>query len=197
MFTIEIVDKGETLAWEHKNGKSYWYEKNKEGSFVRQGTYSDAGCVLGDGTCRGREIYDPKTNAWYWLDSVYNGAKAVAKEVWVPYIYQDEDGWDASKIKKEAQASNTYTESNVKANMSKQIEDAIKNKSGKWIRYDENGKMYKGWVKLENWKEKPEQNGNTYYYDYKTGLMAKGKTIIDGKEYHFDEVTGVCKNPPR
>ncbi len=49
------------------DGKSYWYEDG-----VRQGTYDDPKGVLGDGVVRGREIYDPATDAWYWLDSVYN-----------------------------------------------------------------------------------------------------------------------------
>jgi len=193
--TLDIVKKNKDLAWEHKDGKSYWYEK-VNGKFVKQGTYFDTNGVMGDGTIRGREIFDPDSNAWYWLDAIYDGAKAVAKEVWMPYIYQDEDSFTSKQLDQVVKDSNTYTESTTKANMGEQVKKAILNKEGKWVRYDENGKMYKGWVKLENWKEKPEQNGNTYYYDYKTGLMAKGKTIIDGKEYHFDEVTGVCKNPP-
>ena len=39
----------------------------------------------------------------------------------------------------------------------------------------------------------PEQIGNTYYYDPKTGLMAKGEVEIEGKIYYFDEVTGVLQ----
>jgi len=167
----------------------YWFENT-----VKQGIFGDPKNVrdVNYGHIeRGREVYDPDSDGWYWLDADNNGAKAINKEVWMPYIYQEEDNWDLNTIIRQSRASDYYTESTTKALMSIQIEEAIKNKSGKWVRYDENGKMYKGWVKLENWKEKPEQNGNTYYYDYKTGLMAKGKTIIDGKEYHFDEVSGV------
>ena len=82
--------------------------------------------------------------------------------------------------------------------MSTQVYNAIKNNTGKWVRYDNEGKMIKGWytVKGKDIELYPDQAGNTYYYDYKTGLMAKGKTIINGKEYNFDKITGVCKNPP-
>lgn len=52
---------------------------------------------------------------------------------------------------------------------------------GKWVRYDEDGNMVKGWYK----------NGNgTYYYDLVTGAMAKGTVVIDGTEYEFDPVSG-------
>ena len=178
------------------DGKLYWYENN-----VKQGTLDDKQGILGDGTNRGREIFDPKTNAWYWLNSCYNGAKAVGKEVWIPYIYQDElimnsDGMgriangisDEAKIKELARASITF-----EADMSAQVEAAIRNHTGKWVRYDENGRMLTGWVKIEGALTLyyPGQSGNVYYYDRQTGLMAKGTVIIDGTEYHFDEVTGV------
>ena len=53
---------------------------------------------------------------------------------------------------------------------------------GKWVRYDENGHMIKGWDK---------QNGNTYYFDMITGAMAKGITEIDGVKCTFDMETGI------
>ena len=182
------------------DGKLYWYE-----SGVKQGTLSDTQGILGDGTNRGREIYDSATDGWYWLDSVYDGAKAVGKEVWIPYIYQDElvmsaDGYgrmangisDEARVKALAQDSIT-----TEANMSEQVEEAIKNRTGKWVRYDENGAMLKGWVKIQGALEKyyPNQVGNIYYYDQKTGLMAKGNVNISGVEYHFDETTGVLDDP--
>lgn len=45
---------GEKNGWVEENGKKYWYEKG-----VKQGT-----------TGRGKEIYDPDSDAWYWLDAV-------------------------------------------------------------------------------------------------------------------------------
>ena len=162
-------------CWKHENGKSYWYEKNK-----RQGTYDDANGVLGQGTVRGREIYDPVSNGWYWLDACYDGAKACNKEVWMPYIYQDEDNWGQEELQQNADASGL---------MSEQVKKAILDKDGKWVRYDENGKMYKGWYDADA-SLYPQQAGNRYYYDQKTGLMAKGWLNIDGVDYHFDEITG-------
>ena len=107
------------------NGCEYWYEGG-----IRQGLEG-----------RGKEIYDPKTEAWYWLDSVDNGKKATSKDV-----YQESSG-------------------------------------GKWVRYDANGRMFKGW----QWNE--EKQG-TYYFDPITGAMAKGETEINGIKYLFDSVTG-------
>lgn len=173
-----------------EDGKEYWYENGE-----KQGVYGQAGNVWYDNTERGREIYDPKSDGWYWLDSLYDGAKAVNKEVFMPYIYSNEKDFDANTILDVASKSDTYTEENYIANMSDQVKNAIENKYGKWVRYDENGKMIKGWYKVKG-KDKAiykDQIGNIYYYDFQTGLMAKGRTMIDGKIYEFDEVTGVLK----
>ena len=94
----------------------------------------------GSSNYRGKEIYDPASGAWYWLDNVQQGAKATSKEV-----YQDSNG-------------------------------------GKWVRYDANGHMIKGWY---------TQDGKTWYYDLTTGAMYKGWHTIEGSTYHFDETTGV------
>ncbi len=52
--------------------------------------------------------------------------------------------------------------------------------------------MLKGWITIEGRLADlyPEQAGKVYYYDHKTGLMAKGEITIDGVTYHFDERTG-------
>ncbi len=174
------------------DGKSYWYEGK-----VRQGTYDDPQGVLGDGTVRGREICDMsqkddagQDGVWFWLDSVYNGAKATGKEVWMPYIYQNEAEWSEEDIERIAAESDYGMEG-----MGRCVRDAIKNKDGKWVRYDNDGKMLKGWVEIKGdlATAYPDQKGNTYYYDTRTGLMAKGWVKIDGKDYFFDEVTGVLQ----
>ncbi len=97
-----------------------------------------------------------------------------------------------SKAKYSAAGAEGNTE---KAEMDKQVKDAIKKRTGKWVRYDSEGKMFKGWLRIEGNLASiyPHQAGNVYYYDRKTGLMAKGKTVIDGKTYYFDEVTGAMK----
>ena len=58
----------------------YWYENG-----VLQGTEG-----------RGKEIYDSDSDAWYWLDAVDNGKKAVSKDVyqelWAGAYADREDG---------------------------------------------------------------------------------------------------------
>ena len=124
-------------AWAEENGALYWYE-----SGVRQGTKG-----------RGKEIYDAGSDAWYWLDAVDNGKKAVSKDVY-------QESWAGAYADRE-------------------------DGTGKWVRYDENGKMIKGWDSNQNGK---------YYFDPETGAMAKGTTVIDGVEYTFDKTTGKLEN---
>ena len=125
--TPETADSVSTYTgWKTVNGKDYWYENG-----VKQGT-----------TGRGKEIYDPDSNAWYWLDAKQGGAKAVNKDV-----YQESNG-------------------------------------GKWVRYDANGHMIKGW---------DTNDDGTYYFDQVYGTMAKGIVTIDGNLYLFDVDTGVMQ----
>lgn len=124
-------------AWAEENGALYWYEDGK-----RQGTEG-----------RGKEIYDAGSDAWYWLDAVDNGKKAVSKDVY-------QESWAGAYADRE-------------------------DGTGKWVRYDENGKMIKGWDSNQNGK---------YYFDPETGAMAKGTTVIDSVEYTFDKTTGKLEN---
>jgi len=125
---------------------------------------------------------------WFWLDAKFDGAAAIGKEVWMPYIYQDEKKWGDAEIRKNA--------NNADEGMKEFCYQCMKDGTGKWVRYDENGAMIKGWVTIEGRLAElyPEQVGNTYYYDHMTGLMAKGWLTIEGKLYHFDEQTGVKLN---
>ena len=173
----------------------YWYENG-----VRQGVYGDKKNVWYDGIERGREIYDADSDGWYWLDANAEGKKATNKEVFMPYIYQDEKKWTDSQKRQISYESNSVPWAKENALLADQVYRAMTGPvevQGKWVRYDSDGKMYKGWTELYYWPEKPWQEGNVYYYDEKTGLMAKGPTIIDNKTYYFDENTGVCSNPPR
>lgn len=126
---------GEKNGWVEENGKKYWYEKG-----VKQGT-----------TGRGKEIYDPDSDAWYWLDAVQGGAMTVNKDV-----YQES-------------AAGQWAD---------RPDD-----TGKWVRYDENGHMIKGWQTTDK---------GTYYFDLITGAMAKGAGDIDGVPCAFDEYTGIA-----
>ena len=133
----DIADK----VWVIMNGKKYWYENG-----VLQGY--DAS----NPDYRGKEIYDPDSDAWYWLDNVQGGAVAVSKDV-----YQESYAGE-------------YADR----------EDG----TGKWVRYDANGHMVKGFDKAKN---------GTYYFDPVYGAMVKGFQTIDGKLYYFDPVTGIMQ----
>lgn len=121
-------------GWVIMDGVEYWYENG-----VRQGYDPN------DAAYRGKEIYDPGSNEWYWLDNVQKGAKAVSKDV-----FQESQANGSGKI-------------------------------GKWVRYDANGHMIKGW---------DYKDGKTYYFDLTYGTMLKGVQFIDGEVYYFDEMTG-------
>ncbi len=125
--TVQTIASPEN-GWFTIDGKDYWYENG-----VRQGTEG-----------RGKEIYDPESDAWYWLDAIQGGAKAVDKEVYMDYL-----GMQGSP---------------------------------KWVRYDENGHMIKGWYVNEN---------GSYYYDLITGAMSKGDILLDGVHYGFDQENGI------
>ncbi len=153
-------------VWINIDGKEYWYENG-----VRQG-YDPS-----NPSYRGKEIYDPETGAWYWLDNVQQGAKAVNKDV--------------------------YQESYAGAFADR--EDG----TGKWVRYDENGQMVKGYVSVyictdadgtEHLFTSQEAYRNEgylqshlrmQYFDPETGAMAKGEVELNGKLYYFNEITGI------
>ena len=177
-----MIIEGKNLSWNESKGKAYWYENG-----IKQGTYYDSKGVLGDGTIRGREIYDKESDGWYWLDSCYDGAKAVGKEVWVPYVYQNESTWSDEDVQRIAYESDE--------GMGECVLNAMRSKSGKWVRYDENGRMLKGWVVIKDALAEiyPDQAGNIYYYDSRTGLLAKGSVTLSGQEYYFNETTGVLE----
>lgn len=74
-------------GWVEENGIQYWYEDG-----IKLGTEG-----------RGKEIYDPDSDAWYWLDSVQNGAKAVGKDVYMEsnggkWVRYDENGRSCQNI---------------------------------------------------------------------------------------------------
>ncbi len=190
-----IQASAKNLEWEYDEyGKAYWYENG-----VKQGTVDDALGILGFGTNRGREIYDPVSDSWYWLDSCYNGAKAVNKEVWIPYTYQDEMVMDASGVGRvpveyPAAMENFYnlcSQSKLEPTwLDAMVARQMLTKSGKWVRYDADGQMMKGWVTIEGPLAiiYPDQAGNTYYYDTITGSMVNGGYfVIDGYWNTFDE----------
>ena len=129
-YIVSLATTADAGGWRIEDGVPYWYENG-----VKQGTEG-----------RGKEIYDPGSDAWYWLDAVDGGRMAVSKDV-----YQESKADDEGNI-------------------------------GKWVRYDADGHMVKGWQTAE---------AGTYFFDYTYGTMYKGDKVIDGVSYHFDETTGV------
>jgi hypothetical protein len=82
-------EEGNKVVLTPIDGKLHWFENGEQ-----QGVYGDKLNIWDtqyDKIERGREIYDPNTDAWYWLDANDNGAVAIDKEVWMPYIFQGED----------------------------------------------------------------------------------------------------------
>ena len=128
------------FGWEEVDGKYYWYEEG-----VKQGLEG-----------RGKEIADPATGEWYWLDSVDGGKMATDKD-----LYQESSA---------GQWAENFVEGDWEAS------------TGKWVRYDIDGHMVKGWYENEN---------GTYYFDLTYGTMAKGYAAIEGQEYYFNTETGV------
>lgn len=142
------------LKWETgADGKSYWYEDG-----VKQGTTSDPKAVSYDGVVRGREIYDPESNGWYWLDAKYDGAKATSKEVFMPYIYQG-DNSDGKWVRYDANGKmikGLYTVSGADANI-------YPDQAGNTYYYDlETGQMAKDCELIVG--------GVTYHFDAVTGV---------------------------
>lgn len=133
-----LISGQDTNFWINADGKDFWYE-----NWQRQGWDP------GNNSYRGKEIYDPSSDAWYWLDNVQHGGKAVSKDV-----YQE--------------SYSAYPDR----------EDG----TGKWVRYDGNGHMIKGWQTTAE---------GTFYFEKVTGAMAKGQVEIDGTVYYFDENTGI------
>jgi len=127
--------KAADCVWHQTGEEQYWYENG-----IRQGLEG-----------RGKEIYDPASGAWYWLDSGSHGQKAANKDVYQESYSAYPDRGDGT---------------------------------GKWVRYDENGHMVKGWHTTA---------AGTYYFEEITGAMAKGSVTINGRKYYFDIITGILQ----
>ena len=124
----------------------YWYENGE-----RQGYH------VNDTSYRGKEIYDPLTNAWYWLDSVQKGTFATSKDVYLP----------------------TNTEEYIKDEGAYGMDPS----KWKWVRYDDYGHMIKGWNTNANGtyyfdlitgamaKGNVTIDGVTYHFDETSGVL--------------------------
>ena len=162
----EIVSPpySEYTGWVVQDGEHYWF---------------DSGTMA-----RLKEIYDPSSNAWYWLDA--GGTMARNKDVyqrsnggkWVRY---DSNG---HMIKGEDyRYGGWYYFDQTTGAMAKGMK-YIGSNGGKWVRYDRvTGKMVKGLH---------YQDGAYYYFDQTTGAMAHGRVWVpEWNSYAtFDSVSG-------
>ena len=127
-YGFDSEGKAVNSAWLAIDGKQYWYENG-----VRQGMEG-----------RGKEIFDAKLDAWFWLDAVQGGAKATSKDV-----YQESSGGKWVRY-------DSY---------GRMIKGWSYVSWGKYNYFDLNtGAMYKGWHNI---------NGTDYYFDENTGLTIR------------------------
>ena len=177
-------------GWVTQDGEYYWF---------------DSGIMA-----RSKEIYDPGSDAWYWLDA--DGTMAHDKDVylssgnkWVRY-----DG-DGHMVKGEDyRYGGWYYFDQTTGAMSKGMK-YIHSNGGKWVYYDwTTGKMahgeafvnydssHTGWYLFDQYTG-AMFHGDTYIrsnggkwvrYDRITGKMVKGLHYQDGAYYYFDQTTG-------
>lgn len=133
-----------------------------------------AGCILlwPNQQTYAAELQKDNYNGWYyengqayWYD---NGVLARSKEVYDPQT----DAW-------------YWFEADGTMARDKDVFIVLNaDGTGKWTRYDSDGRMVKG----ESYK-----NGAWYYFDTATGKMAHGKYYRDGAYYYYDTVTGIMQ----
>ena len=178
-------------GWVYQDGLQYWF---------------DSGIMA-----RSKEIYDPSSNAWYWLDA--DGTMAHDKDV-----YQSSNGgkwvrYDSAghMIKGEDyRYGGWYFFDYTTGAMAKGMK-YISSNGGKWVYYDwTNGQMahgekyvnydseHTGWYLFDD-NTGAMFHGDTYIrsnggkwvrYDRTSGKMVKGLHYQDGSYYYFDQTTG-------
>ena len=148
----EITGIASDKQWRERNGAKYWYEGG-----IRQGYDPD------NKAYRGKEIYDPGSDAWYWLDNDAQGKMAVSKDVYQESLAGE---WGA-------------------------IAGPDGKRYGQWVRYDENGHMIKGWQTTDAGtyyfdltygtmaKGNATIGGKNYYFDIVTGILQNNEEDVD------------------
>jgi hypothetical protein len=165
-------------GWRYKNGKQFFYENG-----VRSGLEG-----------RGKEVADPVTKEWYWLDSIQDGAVAKDKDVYQESLageWGDIIGDDGLKYGK-------WVHYDSEGRMLKgmqyiQITDKTSEDYGKWFWYyfdPQYGTMAKGYAAITQLNDAGEEETNYYYFDETTGRMQYGEFEVDGIIYRMDVYTG-------
>ena len=146
-YTGFTLTDGTPFAFLNAEEDLFWFEDG-----IQQGVPGDQKNIWDtqhEKTERGREIYDPKTDAWYWLDAIKNGAVAKDKEVWMPYIFQGEDPATEGKWVR----YDKYGE---------MVKGWYANDNGIYYYDSITGAMYKGTQSVNN---------KTYHFNEITGIM--------------------------
>ena len=136
-----------------------------------------------------REVFDPKTNGWYWLDpdsrmlrnrvqlNPSNGGK------WCYYGADGKMAHGERYLSYDKEHTGWYYFDDVTGAML-HGDRWVASSGGKWVRYDfVTGKMVKGLQRYD---------GSWYYFDPITGAMAHGDAYVPdwGATHHFDQITG-------
>ncbi|MBQ3791459.1 MAG: Cna B-type domain-containing protein [Lachnospiraceae bacterium] len=101
-------------------------------------------------------------------------------EVWEAYVYESgEKGYSSAELDLKATAS---------GNLALLVKKAVRNGSGKWVRYGTDGNYVRGWYTVST----PTAE-EIYYFDKKTGMKVTGDVVIDGRLCHFDSSSGLYK----
>ena len=140
--------------------------------FQLKSTYAaslaDEACEKADNNSTESACNSCNSEGLYWFD---NGEIVTDREVYDPetdaWYWFDSDGTMARNKEVFLTTNDERTE-------------------GKWVYYDENGHMIKGFFSLT------DDNGNekTVFYDYITGAMQHDEYCIDNNWYRFDSITG-------
>lgn len=197
MAFVPAAKAATNFGWDVVNGTYYWYENG----------------VM----ARSKEIYDPGTDAWYWIDA--DGSRATNKDAYIPagdkWVRYDENG---RMVKGEDyRYGGWYYFDPVTGAMMKGFQYVSSN-GGKWVFYDYvtgqmvHGERYidgshgdePGWMLFDTytgavqygWKYVDANGGKWVYYHPATGRMVKGSFQIDGGNYYFDQNTGACSTQP-
>ena len=116
----------------------------------------------------------PDANGWFLVDGKYywyiDGVRQGMEGGGLELYDSEADAWywlDAGEGGARAVNRDVYL-------ASKDSEEG-----GRWVRYDANGQMVRGWSEDRFW-----------YFNPVNGAMAKGTVLIDGVEYEFDVETG-------
>lgn len=135
-----LLSGNDTLFWVYADGKKYWYE-----NWQRQG-FDPANEAY-----RGKEIYDPASDAWYWLDNVQQGGMAVSKDVY-------QESW-AGEFADREDGTGKWVRYDETGHMVKGWQT---NGNGTYYFDLTTGAMAKGWAQID---------GGSYYFDETTGVL--------------------------